>query len=92
MAKPLVIDYSKNSATWGGLYPYEIKYKTDEWITLIQGDLHNKIGGEMAVINRFTGAYKRVAIMEFCTDATCTSKKINNYYYFDIFFQNLYFL
>ena len=90
MARPLVIDYSKNSAKWGGVDPYEIKFKTDEWITLVQGDSYNKIGGEIAVLNRLTGEYKRVVIGEFCTDSTCTSKRVNNAYYFGTCFKQKY--
>jgi hypothetical protein len=90
MHKPLIIDYSKNSANWGGPDLYEIKYKTEEWLTLVQGDAYNKIGGEIALINRLTGEYKRVRIGEFCTDSTCKSKKINNAYYFGTCYQQKY--
>ena len=90
MGAPLVIDYSKNTARWGGPDLYEIKYKTDEWITLFQTDAYNKIGGEIAVLNRLTGEYKRVAISDFCTDRTCVSKKVSNSYYSGTCFQQKY--
>ena len=88
--KPLIIDYTKNSAVWGSPDLYEIKYKTDEWLTLVRGDAYNKIGGEIALINRLTGEYKRVNIGTFCVDSTCTSQKVNNAYYFGTCFQQKY--
>ncbi len=78
---PLIIDFQKNNAIWGHPDSYEIVSKTDEWITMFQKDTWNKIGGEIAVLNRLTGEYKRVAISNFCTDMTCQSKRVSNAYY-----------
>ena len=75
---PLIINFQKNIATWGSPDPYEIAYRTDEWITFFQKDTFNKIGGEVAVLNRLTGEYKRAVIADFCTDRTCQSKRVSN--------------
>jgi hypothetical protein len=85
MATPLVINFARNTAKWGT--DYEILYKTDEWITLFERDNYNKIGGELAVINRLNGEYKRVAISDFCTDATCKSKRVTNANYYGVCYQ-----
>ena len=78
---PLVINFEKNTAKWGHPENYEILYKTDEWITLFQKDNYKKIGGELAVINRLNGEYKRVAISDFCQDELCKSTRVSNGYY-----------
>ena len=79
---PLVINFEKNTASWGRPNNYEILYKTDEWITLFQKDTYKNIGGELAVINRLNGEYKRVAISDFCQDELCKSTSVSNGYYF----------
>ena len=81
MHKPLVINFAKNTANWGFPQTYEILYKTDEWITLFQKDTYKNIGGELAVINRLNGDYKRVAISDFCKDDLCKSTSVSNGYY-----------
>ena len=77
-----IINFEKNTAKLG-MHPelYDIAYKTDEWITMFQKDSYNQIGGEIAILNRLTGEYKRVAISNFCTDMTCQSKRVSNAYY-----------
>jgi hypothetical protein len=78
---PLVINFQKDNATWGNPNSYEIVYKTDEWITMFQKNTWSKIGGEIAVLNRLTGEYKRVAIGDFCIDITCQNKRVSNGFY-----------
>ena len=87
MTSPLAINFVKNTAKW--IYPetYEIVYKTDEWITLFRKQPDNKIGGELAVVNRMTGEYKRVLISDFCTDDTCKSFRVSNASYFGTCYQ-----
>jgi hypothetical protein len=87
MQSPLIIDFVKDNAKWGHLGPYEILYKTDEWITLFEKNLYKKIGGEIMVINRLNGEYKRVAISDFCTDETCKSSRVSSEYYFGTCYQ-----
>jgi hypothetical protein len=87
MTTPLVINFVKNTAKWGGPETYEILYKTDEWITLFQKDTYKNIGGELAVINRLNGDYKRVAIADFCKDELCKSTRVSNGYYSGTCFQ-----
>ena len=84
---PLVINFANNTAKRIGFETYEILYKTDEWVTLFQRDSYNKIGGEIAVINRLNGEYKRVGISDFCSDELCKSKRVSNGYYSGICYQ-----
>lgn len=88
---PWIINFQKKSANLGN-HPdaYEIIYMTDEWITMFQRDSWNKIGGEIAVLNRLTGEYKRVAISDFCTDRSCQTKKVSNGYYYGVCYQQKY--
>ena len=74
---PLVINYSKNVIKWMGTDPYVIQFKTDEWVTFFQKNEYSQIGGEVAVLNRLTGEYIRIAIADYCRDEGCKTKKVD---------------
>ena len=75
---PLVINYAKNIVKWGvGIGPYIIQSKTDEWVTFFAKNEFSQIGGEVAILNRFTGEYIRTEIADFCQDSLCKTKKVN---------------
>jgi hypothetical protein len=75
----LAIDLDQKRMTWG-IKQYTISYITDEYITGIntyydlipeQGYVHpNPVGGEIFVLDRFSGVYKRAWVGLFCKDAS----------------------
>lgn len=82
---PMTIDTDKMIATWDPKTGNESKLKIDEidqnLITLIDAHSSSKVnhGGEIWVIDRFTGEFANGGVGLFCKDQNCISTRLNPY-------------
>ncbi len=73
-AGDLIVDVEKKTMTWG-ILKYEIFHVNDTYISAYQKS--NDVGGEVWVINRTTGLYKRGAVGIYCsTDCSPGDKQV----------------
>ena len=73
-AADLIIDLQNSKMHWAH-YIYDIFYADDTYISAYRKPTN--LGGEVWVINRITGEYKRSAVDEFCaTDCSPGDKQV----------------
>lgn len=73
-AADLVVDVEKRTMTWAHL-KYDIFHVNDTYISAYEKS--NRVGGEVWVINRNTGLYKRGAVGIYCsTDCSPSDKQV----------------
>lgn len=75
-AVDLRIDLASNRMDWGGT-AYTITKVTDNYLTAIQNPEHTRVGGEVWVLDRVTGAYKRASVYMRCSDESCISSELS---------------
>jgi hypothetical protein len=70
----LIVDLDQMTMSWGTKFPtYIIKRISDRYITAVPTEefQNNAVGGEVWVIDRFTGTFKRTDVGLFCNDSAC---------------------
>jgi len=73
-AADLTVDLDRTVMTWGWAAPnYTIIKMTDRYITALENQdvVQTKVGSEIFVLDRITGAYQRAAVDMFCNDPGC---------------------
>jgi hypothetical protein len=70
-AADLKVDIANHRMSWDALN-YKITHVTDRYITAIDTKLLNtNVGGEVWVLDRVNGKYKRALVVMGCPDPTC---------------------
>ena len=70
-AADLKVDIANHRMSWDAL-DYKITHVTDRYITAIDTKLLNtNVGGEVWVLDRLSGKYKRALVVMGCPEATC---------------------
>ncbi len=70
----LIVDLDQMTMSWGMKSPnYIINKITDRYITAVRNEKvwNSDVGGEVWVIDRFTGAFKRTDVGLFCNNSAC---------------------
>jgi hypothetical protein len=76
-AADLTVDLDRKVMTWGTAANYTITEITDRYITAIQNDgMPEDVGGEIFVLDRVTGDYKRAAVGMFCKEPSCRTGNV----------------
>lgn len=80
---PLNIDYASKSAQWGDGGKYEITHLTDQHVTLsrVVPARTRSPGGDLWLIDRYDGSFRRVAIGLFCQTDACKESRPNAFTY-----------
>jgi hypothetical protein len=75
-AADLTIDLEAKRMTWS-LTEYSITGLTDRYITGVSREF-DRIGGEIFVVDRSTGAYQRARVSMTCVDDKCTEHRLSS--------------
>jgi len=72
----LMVDIEKREMIWGPIRHYRIAELTDEYVTAIHLD-DSGVGGEVWVMSRSSGEYRRAIVGLFCFGADCTRERLD---------------
>lgn len=80
-ASDLTIDLDAGTMSWGTLSTYTIRHSNDTYISAYEDLPNDRVGGEIWVINRITGEYKRGRVGNYCAGQACDDVKLNAFVY-----------
>lgn len=80
-ASDLTIDLDAGTMSWGTLNTYTIRHSNETYISAYEDVPNGRVGGEIWVINRITGEYKRGSVGNYCAGQACDDVKLNAFVY-----------